>query len=111
MSTLKNINSTTKPLVKKEKFNFSIADLEKTSNTKNFDYNSLYNFIAKSKKLPALNLQEKKNLRKQVQNVDLNENFIAILIKSGFVADNKARSKYEQIAPQINSFLEKYEVS
>lgn len=66
------------------------------SNSKNLNYNSLYKFVKANTK------DEKKTIRKKIQNLELshiNSTFLKVLIDSGFFADNKAREKFAYLLP------------
>ncbi len=108
---MSNLKSTTATTAKKESFSFSIEKVTKSTQSKNFFYDSLYNFIAVQRGKTFLSDTEKKELRKKLQKIDLDNNFISGLILSGFVRENINKQKYEQIKPQIDSFNNKYDLS
>ena len=101
-----------KPQIKTEKelFNFDVTAIKNSTQTKNFDYNKLYRFIADQKKQSHLTKLEKKELRKKVQSSTLDNNFIGALVMSGFVNDNKDKDKYIEIKAQIEVFEQSFTI-
>ena len=92
-----------------KKFEFNVENLEHKSE-KNLNYNKLYEFIAKEKKVDTLTKAEKKVYRTLVQSEKIDDTLCYALIYSGFVDKNKSNPKFKTIQPIIDKFNETYKI-
>ena len=96
----------------KQAFNFDLDSL-KSNSSKNLEYNSLYAFYAKQNKVELLSTQQKKNIRKVMQNTlpsDMPKSFIASMVQSNFFTENKSKEKfapYVQLCEQMQESIKK----
>lgn len=86
---------------------FSALLNSNNSESKNFDYTSLYSFLAKKTNKDMLTTVEKKNIRKTLQNstpseLKNNSLFMSAIVQSGFLEANKNKAKFK---PYLKLFV------